>query len=1063
MTTKDNPKPTEYKGVMVSSTFTDLIQHRAALIRAIDGQELKSVVMENDSAKPAVDVLDSSLEMVHKASAYIGVISHKYGQIPDDPKRNPDRLSLTELEYNEARRLNRPILIFIMGDQHDVKIADIERDPEKIKKLEDFRENAKRIRLDSSIHRVYKVFNNIQEFEVAATQSVAELRRFLDQETPLHQVEVLDKEPPEINSIPDPPAVYAEPPYIGSHQFLGRAAQLDTLNDWASAADPHPILLFEAIGGAGKSILTWEWINKYAASIRGDWAGVCWYSFYEKGAVIADFCRHALAYMTKRQPRDFQKKRTVELGEILLYQLKQKPWLMVLDGLERILVAYNRFDAAQLADENAGSTDEIARRDPCAAIRFEDDDLLRMLSSAAPSKILITSRLIPRVLINSASQPIPGVVHEHLPGLRPIDAEMLFKSCGVTGNSRDVQDYLQKHCDCHPLVIGVLAGIVNSYLPARGNFDIWVTDDRGGGQLNLANLDLIQKRNHILRTAFTALNEKDRQLLSILALMSEAADYPTLSALNPHLPLMPNEVEKPLDPKKVGRPLSDDDMQEAQRKYQIQLDRWNQYQDALRIRLESQEYLAAPRKLQETVINLERRGLMQYDPLTKRYDLHPVVRGIAAGRLHKEEKEHYGQIVADYFSQKVHNPYKEAQNTEDLGDGLQVVRALLQIGRYQDAYSYYIGDLSSALSDLEAHAEKLALIRPFYPQGWDQPSVLLDDDENALLAFEVASSLRVLDEHMTAIEIYGISLSIRIKQKHWDFACARLSGIAMALRQENRLAKSEYCRVLAYNLASLTSDKETLVNSMIDQFVLLSDMGRWADAEAMWQEMQLLKDSFSSDQRDAYAYYQYAWFLLKKGDLAEEHLDIAEQKARKKQSRFLIRSIHQLRGEWYLQQDQVSLASDSLHESVRMAREAGITNEEAETLLALVRIQLGQLSSPRLEAERLAGLRDPCHRFLAELWLVIGDQEMAKIHAQAAYIAAWADGEPYVARYELDKTYELLTKLGAEVPVLPPYDPAKEIKFAWEEELSAAMKELQAESDANKAAKENREENRNRG
>ena len=138
MVEESSHAPASYKGVMVSSTFTDLKQHRAALIRAIDGQELKPVVMENDSARPDVDVLGSSLQMVQKASAYVGVISHKYGQIPEDPNRNPDGLSLTELEFNEAQRLDRPVLIFIMGDDHAVKRADVEKDPEKIKKLEAF-------------------------------------------------------------------------------------------------------------------------------------------------------------------------------------------------------------------------------------------------------------------------------------------------------------------------------------------------------------------------------------------------------------------------------------------------------------------------------------------------------------------------------------------------------------------------------------------------------------------------------------------------------------------------------------------------------------------------------------------------------------------------------------------------------------------------------------------------------------------------------------------------------------------------------------------------------------
>src|SRR6185312_10922882 len=114
--------------------------------------------------------------------------------------------------------------------------------------------------------------------------------------------------------------------------------------------------------------------------------------------------------------------------------------------------------------EEAGRTDEIAHRDPAAAIRPQDDDLLRRLAGAAPSKILVTSRLVPQSLVNQASQSIPGVRHERLAGLRPADAEALLRACGVRGDSQRIQSYLERHCDCHPLVTGIVAGLVQDYL-----------------------------------------------------------------------------------------------------------------------------------------------------------------------------------------------------------------------------------------------------------------------------------------------------------------------------------------------------------------------------------------------------------------------------------------------------------------------------------------------------------------------------------------------------------------------------------------------------------------------
>ena len=432
----ERPTPKRYKGVMVSSTFMDLKDHRAALIKAIKGQGLTDIAMENDSAKADVDVIDSSLRMVQEASAYIVVISQKYGQTPVCPERNPNERSLTELEFSEAQKLARPILLFIMGEKHPLRKPDIESDPAKKQKLDAFRERAKKMRPDSFVHRVYAIFESLEEFTAKAIHAVAGLRRYLD-EIDIPEPQSTDPSiAPTLDPIPRPPVPYAQSPYIGSHRFVGRKAQLDVLDDWAVAADPHPVLLFDAIGGSGKSMLTWEWTTNHATNIRSDWAGRFWYSFYERGAIMADFCGRALAYITGEPLKHFRKKKTPELAEQLLHHLRDRPWLLVLDGLERVLVAYHRHDAAQVPDEEINTpTDQIAHRDPCTAIRPEDDDLLRTLAAAAPSKVLITSRLVPRVLLNPANQPIPGVRRELLSGLRPAEAEALLRSCGITGTS----------------------------------------------------------------------------------------------------------------------------------------------------------------------------------------------------------------------------------------------------------------------------------------------------------------------------------------------------------------------------------------------------------------------------------------------------------------------------------------------------------------------------------------------------------------------------------------------------------------------------------------------------
>jgi len=986
------------------------------LIKAIKGQGLTDVAMENDTAKAGVDLIDSSLQMVRDSAAYVGIISHKYGQIPKCPIRNPKNLSITELEFDEAQRLNRPILLFIMGDEHQVIRRNVETNASKLEKLTDFRERAKKMTHDSDVHRIYATFESLEEFRAQAIQAVANLRRYLDEQTSAGQdysVKVIEAEP---NVIPAPPQFYAEPPYIGSHEFLGRRAELEQLSYWALPADSHPIILFEAIGGAGKSLLTWQWTAKHALEVRGDWAGRFWYSFYEKGAIMADFCRRALSYMTGQPLRHFRKMKTVQLGEMLLGLLKKQPWLLVLDGLERVLVAYHRFDAAQLVDEEAGRTDEIAHRDPCAAIRPEDDDLLRALAGALPSKLILTSRLVPRVLLSSSSQPIPGVLRVPLPGLRPPDAEALLRACGVKGNSQDIQHYLKNHCDCHPLVTGVLAGLINDYLPDRGNFDAWAEDAAYGGQLNLAALDLTQKRNHILHAALTALSEKSRQLLSTLALISESVDYQTLSALNPHL-----------SPIESG--------------------------------LQSPKFLAASQELTKTVRDLERRGLLQYDVQTKRYDLHPVVRGIAAGELRPEERENYGQRVIDYFSGQSHNPFEQAETIEDLRNALHVVRTLLQMGRYEQAYAAYTGDLDAALAvNLQAYTEQLSILRLFFPRGWSTRTEQLSEMATSALINMAAGSLLNIGESEESISLYGISLLVRLRRKDWSAVRRVLNNLSIAFAYLNRFAKRELCDTLALDIASLTNNKIDIFEARLRRFNQLVYTGQWKQAEAMWQLLELMGRNWPrADYTPGDAEDSYNWFSFCRGTLTEAHLTLTEKLARPARNRRVIQEMYHVRGRWHMQRGEWELAAENCHEAVRMAHEVGQRAATSEVYLALAKFHLNQLSDPRQQAQQLAAAKDLDHQALAELWFAIGDLGEVKRHVLEAYKKAWGDGEPYVRRYELNKARALLEQLGVPIPDLPPYDPAKDEKFPWEDELVAAVEKLRADTEAKKRAEQTNE------
>ena len=725
-----------------------------------------------------------------------------------------------------------------------------------------------------------------------------------------------------------------------------------------------------------------------------------------------------------------------------------------------MLVAYHRIDAAEVPDEEVNKpTDQIAHRDPCAAIRPEDDDLLRGLAAAAPSKLLITSRLIPRVLLNPASQPIPGVLRVSLPGLRPADAETLLRSCGITGDLAGNPELPQEPLRLPPACHRRPRRSHQRYLPDRGNFDAWVADPAGGGQLNLANLDLVQKRNHILKAALDALPEESRQLLSTLALLSEAVDYPTLSAFNPHLPPEPEEVEEPEDPEKLGRGGNECPTPTRSRRSRSIKPPSSAERNTNKPSRPGANHRnsSRPRRSWQTPSVIWSAGACCNTIITPNATTSiPLSAGSPPGDYDRRRETATASAwwITSLSAPTV--PTSEAETLEDLRDGLHVVRTLLKMGRYQQALSAYTDDLAHALLfNLEARAEVLSLLRPFFPQGWAILPDAVDDRSRAFLANEATFALLKTGESKEGLASSGAALLICLANTDWKSMRTTLGNISGALADQNRLAKEERCLLLALDLAALTDDKNDVFVARLLRLNQLVVVGQWAEAEAMWQLLDPMGRHWSrATYRPGDAEFVYARFEFRKGDLREEHLARAEQLAKAGKSRGAFRSLHHLRGRWRLEQGQWALAAHSLHEAVSMARAAGISDAEAETSLAIARFHLRQLADPRREAEQLANATQPAYLALADLWLAIGDHGQAKKHALAAHKWAWADGEPYVRRYELNKARALLETLGADIPKLPDYDPVKDEKLPWEDEVAAAIEKLRAEKEAKNRKKD---------
>jgi hypothetical protein len=847
------------------------------------------------------------------------------------------------------------------------------------------------------------------------------------------------RRPPKRSAIPKPPDFYAEPEYIASNVFVGRDDQLSDLNGWATPSDSDPVLLFEAIGGMGKSMLTWQWVRNRSTRVRDDWAGRFWYSFYERGAQFSDFLQHALAYVTGEPLDGFRAMKSRELGSQLVSRLKERPWLLVLDGLERVLVAYHRIDSAELRDEVADSaTDEIGRRNPCASIKDEDDEVLKALTSASPSKLLISSRLTPLVLLNKARQPIPGVRKIELRGLDPEDAEALFRSYGIRGNSSTVRDFLHRHCDCHPLVIGILAGLVNGFMRDRGNFDSWLLNTT----LDFSKLDLVQKRNHILKAALKALPENSWKVLSMLGLLPGAVDYQTLEALNPLRPPEPEMVEEPV----LNLDFIDDLSWAERQRRQHEDDhrRSEEHRRAVAIWRQSPEVANARENLDDSMRDLERRGLLQYDSSFRCYDLHPVVRGVVVGTMGQRDTQQVGTRLIDYYSQQVHQSYFDAVSLEDLQAPLTLIRTLLKMGEFERACNAYLGKICNVLDrNLEAYAEALVIQRPFFSKGWGQLPDLVSKREALHLAHHATSALAYIGQSQEALQLAHAALECSLADRDLHEVQRALVFIA----DRSWIATADRLASYAHEISILLQDKSLIFLRTMDRFLIRTVTGQFEEAEVLWSVLNSMDREWSWNRyRPGTLERRYAALQLSKGLLTEPLLLQAEELAALGKSRDNIERLHALRGRWHLTRGEWEAASTSLTRAIQMCREVGSASATYEAQLALTKLNLfGDRVAAKTNAEALAAMKKPPNLALGQLWLALGERREAEQSATAAYIESWADGEPYVYRHELNEARAILEELQAPVPNLPAHDAAKHPPFSWEADLASVIRDRRRE------------------
>lgn len=206
---------------------------------------------------------------------------------------------------------------------------------------------------------------------------------------------------------------------------------------------------------------------------------------------------------------------TKEKMSVLHGVLYSNEYLLVLDGVERVLRAYYNLSSPYQGDEVKTDKKDEYR----SFIDPNLGDFIKALASGYPqTKTLLTSRLFPRELDD-----LEGCVKKDLPQLNNEDAVEFFRKQSVKGTRAEMEEVLHTY-GLHPLSLRLLSGMIVHDLKSNGDIKAWTKYN--------PLPKLIQKEHHVLELAYNSLDTKKQVLVSKLSAFRNPMDYEAVSIFN---------------------------------------------------------------------------------------------------------------------------------------------------------------------------------------------------------------------------------------------------------------------------------------------------------------------------------------------------------------------------------------------------------------------------------------------------------------------------------------------------------------------------------------------------
>lgn len=424
-------------------------------------------------------------EFLERAIAPCDVVICLLGPCFGAGPRSSDRVgrSYTQMEYDLAIRLAKPVYAFIASEQCDIDAVPNED------------EHARQLQ-QAHIQDV------MAGLKCQYFSSKDQLRQHILRIVPLLP-----------NVAKGPARLQPRFVHLPREQafFTGRKVELQQLTEAIERPAPCIIAVL-GIGGQGKTTLVWQWLKQRGSE---NCASVLWCTAYRNGFTFDMFLDEALSYLlgdrfNKRDYPDVESR-----VRRLVACMQSANSLFVIDGIERWLKGWTHEDVPQ---EGASTGDRAE------AQRGLDDFLSQVSALTNGAHVIFTSRVLPACLDGVAYAVIP-IDHEGksalLEGLDDDAAVALLKGLGVHGGPEDLLPVIHRYAN-HPLALSVLGALI--------------TEGYGGRIDRLVDVSALDHKNRLfelLEETRKHLPEQDLPLryLQVAAHFIENPCFEPLSAL----------------------------------------------------------------------------------------------------------------------------------------------------------------------------------------------------------------------------------------------------------------------------------------------------------------------------------------------------------------------------------------------------------------------------------------------------------------------------------------------------------------------------------------------------